>query len=181
MTCANASPPGGVTGVPREIVSVKPFTRNSVPSVVTNDGTRSTTVTTPFTTPTRPAASSPSSSARTTGMPGFVGEMHDERRQREHHAGGKIDLAADHQHDLAARDDRRRRDELRQVLQARAGQQEVAVGRLEPGDQQHRHHQDAGLLPAHEQAQRALAARIGSDALIGPERCTICALSDLPS
>ena len=43
MTCANAAPSGGVTGVPREIVSVRPFTRNSVPSVVTNDGTRSST------------------------------------------------------------------------------------------------------------------------------------------
>ena len=43
-------------------------------------------------------------------------EMHHERRESEGHAGGQVDLAADHQHGLATGDDGPGRDELGQVL-----------------------------------------------------------------
>lgn len=59
----------GDTGVPRERVSVKPFTKNSVPSVVTKEGMRRYTVTAPLITPTTPAASTPASRASHTGAP----------------------------------------------------------------------------------------------------------------
>ena len=134
----------------------------SVPSVVTKDGTASNSVTTPFTSPTRRRPPAAPTAKPAHGDAGIGGEVHDERRQGEHHAGGEIDLAADHQHDLAAGDDRGRSDELRQILQAGTGQQEVVVGVLEPGDQQQRHDQDAGLLPAHE-ARPARRERIRSD------------------
>jgi hypothetical protein len=101
----------------------------------------------------------PSTRASGARHAGGRGEVHDERRQGEHHAGGQIDLAHDHQHDLAARDDRGRRDVLREVLQAGAAQQEVAVGGLEIGDQQHSHDKDAGLLPPQEALPHPLRGR----------------------
>ncbi len=64
--------PGGVTGVPFDIVSVSPFTRNNVPSVVTKDGTRSSSVTTPLMQPITPAAITPSRSAGNAGTPAWV-------------------------------------------------------------------------------------------------------------
>ncbi|EEF22111.1 conserved hypothetical protein, partial [Ricinus communis] len=82
--------------------------------------------------------------------------MHDERRKREHHAGREIDFAADHQHDFAARDDGRGRDELRKVLQARACQKEVAVHEFEIGAENQRHHEDARLARTCNRAQPPL-------------------------
>jgi hypothetical protein len=55
--------------VPREIVSVTPFTRNRVPSVVTNDGTCNSTVTRPFASPIAPLAARATSSAGSSGRP----------------------------------------------------------------------------------------------------------------
>jgi hypothetical protein len=56
-------------GVPRETVSVMPLMRKSVPSVVTNEGNRSHTVTAPFTKPMIAAATSPASTAIHMGAP----------------------------------------------------------------------------------------------------------------
>ena len=80
-----------------------------MPSVVTNDGTRSSTVTDAVDQPDHAGGhQAQQQSAGNAGMPASVREVHDERRKREHHAGRQVDLAADHQHDLAARDDGRR-------------------------------------------------------------------------
>ena len=64
MMAANASLPPVSTGEPREIVRVKPLSRNNVPSVVTNDGTSSRTVISPLTRPTS-AAAAPAPAAAT--------------------------------------------------------------------------------------------------------------------
>ena len=48
--------------------------------------------------------------------PDIVDVFHQERRQREDLADRQIDLAANQQHDLAAGDDDRRGNELRQRL-----------------------------------------------------------------
>src|SRR5581483_4061923 len=113
---------------------------------------------------------------------------HDKRRQGEDHAGGEIDLSADHQHDLATGNDGGWRNELRQVLQAGAAQQKVMIRVFKIRDQDQCDDQDAGLPPAQERVQEARAAwgcrsvhRASAHALIGPERGTICGLSDLPS
>jgi hypothetical protein len=77
-------------------------------------------------------------------------EIHHEGRKGEHHAGRQVDLAADHQHDFAERDDGGGCDELRQVLETRPGQQKVPVGGFEVADQDQRHQQDAGFAPTQE-------------------------------
>ena len=69
MNAANAEFSGGETGVPREIVSVRPFTKNNVPSVVTKEGMRRYTVTAPLIRPTRPAAITPIMIASHAGTP----------------------------------------------------------------------------------------------------------------
>ena len=120
-------------------------------------------------------------------MPASAREMHHERRQREHHAGGQIDLAHDHQHDLAAGDDRHRRDVLRQVLQAGVGQQERAGWRFR--------NSRSGSAPrpgcwspasagrASSSRRRPLAGAIsgGGGQPIGRCACTISACRRMPS
>ena len=155
-TCASAVPPGASAGVPAEIVNVNPLTRNSVPSVVTKDGTRSVTVTSPFSRPTEAAAEHAQHHRQWCRHARLRCEMHDERRHGEDHAGGQVDLAHDHQHDLATGDDRRRCDILRQVLQAGAAQQEIPVRQLEIDDQQQRNDEDARLLPLQEPFPQAI-------------------------
>jgi hypothetical protein len=91
----------------------------------------------------------------------LVRKMHDERRKREHHAGGEINLATNHQHDFAARDNRHRRDELRQVFEAGAGQQKVVVGDFEVGGQNQRDRQNANLAGAPDRARPAPGATTG--------------------
>ncbi|CAM2160694.1 hypothetical protein PT2222_80278 [Paraburkholderia tropica] len=127
------------------------------------------------------------------GRTRVVREHHHERREREHHARREIDVAADHQHDFAERDDRHWRDELREVDEARVGEQEVVVREFEPGGQQHGHEQDAQLgRPVRcERNPRAFRRaggirlarfvhRIHHD-LIAPLIGTICGLVVLPS
>ena len=116
MIVWNVSLASGETGAPCEIVSVKPLMRNSVPSVVTKDGTRSFTVIAPLTRPISPDATSASRIAITSGMPACWPKYMTNGASAKTCPDGKIDLAADQQHDLAAGDDRGRRDELRQRL-----------------------------------------------------------------
>ncbi len=69
MTAAKSGVPGVATGVPREIVSVMPLMRNSVPSVVTNEGSRRYTVTAPLTKPMTAAQIRPATTASHIGAP----------------------------------------------------------------------------------------------------------------
>ncbi len=69
MNAAKSLPSGVDTGVPREMVNVRPLMKNSVPSVVTNEGIRRYTVTAPLINPTTPAATTPAISAIHVGAP----------------------------------------------------------------------------------------------------------------
>ena len=80
MNPENRAPPrmsempsvGAGFGKPSEIVSVKPFRKNNMPSVVMNDGTPEMTVMRPFTRPTTPAPSRASTTATGSGSPASV-------------------------------------------------------------------------------------------------------------
>ena len=60
---------GDSTGVPWEIVSVMPFSRKLVPSVVMNDGTSNATVTKPLNNPTSALTSRATPTERISGRP----------------------------------------------------------------------------------------------------------------
>ena len=69
----SAMPPSGAGfGKASEIVSVKPFRKNSMPSVVMNDGTPVATVMMPFRRPTKPAPSRAITTATGRGSPASV-------------------------------------------------------------------------------------------------------------
>jgi hypothetical protein len=113
--------------------------------------------------------------------------LHDEWGEREDLAHGEIDLAADQQHDLAAGDDRRRGDELRERLEIGVGEK-IDVGELEIDDEGDGDDDDARLGAQQEIAQapgdaaargrRPGRARQGP---IAPSCGTICAVASLPS
>ena len=63
----NVSPPGVSTGNPSEMFSVIPFSRKIIPSVVMNEGTPTSTVIIPLTSPTSAPDSSPTTTASTIG------------------------------------------------------------------------------------------------------------------
>ena len=62
-------PPGVLAGKPREIVRVTPVIRNSMPSVVMNDGTLSPIVISPIASPISAQTASAATIAATTGSP----------------------------------------------------------------------------------------------------------------
>ena len=65
----NVCPPGVSTGNAPEMISVSPFRRKIIPSVVMNDGTPTTTVISPFASPTSEPESSPAITASQIGRP----------------------------------------------------------------------------------------------------------------
>ena len=66
MIPVSSGPPGVLAGKPREIVKVTPVIRNSMPSVVMNDGTLSPIVISPIT---RPISAQAASAARIAAAP----------------------------------------------------------------------------------------------------------------
>ena len=65
-------PPGDSTGNAPEMIRVSPFRTKIIPRVVMNDGTPTTTVISPFASPTREPESTPTITASTIGRPHLV-------------------------------------------------------------------------------------------------------------
>ena len=78
---------------------MKPWRKNSVPSVVMNDGMPVAIVMTPLTSPTTPTPRrAQSTMAIGSGHPHSVAEVHEERRHRVDVPERQVDLAGDQQH-----------------------------------------------------------------------------------
>ena len=99
-------PSGAGFGKPSEIVSVNPLRKNSIPSVVMNDGTPVVTVRIPLTAPTDGRAEQPEHDGERQREPPLEAEPHHERRHPVDVPEREVDLAGDQQHRLADGEDR---------------------------------------------------------------------------
>ena len=104
------SAPGIATGWAWEMISVRPPSPSSMPSVVMNDETPMISVKTPLMIPTTAQHSEREDQARDERQPGLVELVEHERREQVDRPDREVDLARDHQQHLARREDRERRE-----------------------------------------------------------------------
>ena len=146
-------PSGAGFGKPSEIVSVNPLRKNSIPSVVMNDGTPVVTVRIPLIAPTTAAPQQPEHDGERQREPPLQAEPHHERRHPVDVPEREVDLAGDEQHRLADGEDRDGGGELgdhAQVVRA-----EEVVRRHAEVDEQHDEDEgDARLLAPRDQIHR---------------------------
>ena len=147
--------------MPCDIVSVSPFTRKSVPSVVTKDGTRSSSVTQPLTQP-----DTPQRQPRLATGPAQTGAPAAAAKYMTNGASAKtmpaersisppiINMISPQAMIAAGATNCDRFSRLALV------EQEVVVGTFEPRDQQQGDDQYAGFRPAHESAPECADASL---------------------
>ncbi len=156
--------PGVGTGAAWEMISVRPSSVNSIPSVVTNEEMPTTATKKPLIEADLPLTSSDRITAGTSGTPAGRELVEDERREQVDGADREVDLAVDHHEHLARAEDRERREVRQQRLEVRH-RREVRGVRREVHDRHDRDDDDAALAQRQEAAdelRRTLARGSGS-------------------
>ena len=158
-TCRRAASevPGVATGAACEITSVRPSSVNSIPNVATNEEMPTTAMKNPLTKPISRAAEQRDDHRRHERQADVDELVEEERRDQVDGADREVDLAVDHDEDLARREDRDRREVRQQRLEV-AARREVFGGHREVDERRDRDDDDAALAQASGSAQRASCA-----------------------